>query len=158
MLVISCCSYSLHRTIWNLVFLLEQLPLIHINWLSLLFVGCRVGKETGTGERWAPTSLHGLPGHHAYGNHQQLWCFDSLSRCCTRQSCILNVCLIRTQGCWMPCCPTKWTTMVTLTPELTRMAGRVRLPWKQPGRFVETGGFCFVFVFLRISLNYFILI
>lgn len=31
--------------------------------------------------------------------------------------------------------------MVTLTPEHTRMAGRVRLPWKQPGRFVDTGVF-----------------
>lgn len=70
-----------------------------------------------------------------------MWCSDRLSRCCTRHSCVLHACPIRTQGCWMPCCPTKWTTMATLTPELTHTAGRVRLPWRQPGRFVETGGF-----------------
>lgn len=110
---------------------------------------CRVDKETGTGERWVPATVHGLSGHHTYGNHQQLWCSDSLSRCGTRHSCILNACPIRTQGCWMPCCPTKWTTMVTLTPELTHMAGRVRLPWKQPGRFVETGSFFMI----SLSLN-----
>lgn len=44
--------------------------------------------------------------------------------------------MIRTHECWMPCCPSRLTTTVTHTPEHMLMAGRVRLPWRQPGRFV----------------------
>lgn len=53
----------------------------------------------------------------------------------TQSFCLICVLMSRIHVSWMPCCPTKWIAMVTLTPEHMPMAGRVRQQWRPQERY-----------------------